>query len=311
MMVGLANGIQDAEQKAIDAAKRAMEKTIEEVSSALDKIKGKASSFADTIRGGFSGFSDIAGAFGSAEVGTSLSSVIANQVGGAEQLAEVLRALKRRGAGKALLAEVAETGVGFGQALLAGWTASRSPKPTRRSRTIAEFSRQTGKALSEAFFGEKIDKQSEELKRLHQDLQGTDRARARGPHPRHRHGRQEGRRGNTQRTDQDRQAQSRSRHPVRRRVTMADNKTIDNGALTDFTAATDEVGGVDYQYVKLVDGTDGLARRRSAAMRPTAWTWTSPGSRCSPPAARCSSPTAPPMPRFGTWQQRRAECGDR
>ena len=36
---------------------------------------------------------------------------------------------------------------------------------------------------------------------------------------------------------------------------MADNKTIDNGGLTDFTAATDEIGGVDYQYVKLVDGT--------------------------------------------------------
>ena len=38
---------------------------------------------------------------------------------------------------------------------------------------------------------------------------------------------------------------------------VADNKTIDNGALTDFTAATDEIGGVDYQRVKLVDGTDG------------------------------------------------------
>jgi hypothetical protein len=38
---------------------------------------------------------------------------------------------------------------------------------------------------------------------------------------------------------------------------MADNKTIDNGALSDFTAATDEIGGVDYQRVKLVDGTDG------------------------------------------------------
>ncbi len=35
----------------------------------------------------------------------------------------------------------------------------------------------------------------------------------------------------------------------------ADNKTIDNGGLTDFTAATDEIAGVDYQYVKLVDGT--------------------------------------------------------
>lgn len=37
--------------------------------------------------------------------------------------------------------------------------------------------------------------------------------------------------------------------------TTADNKTIDNGTLTDFTAATDEIAGVDYQYVKLVDGT--------------------------------------------------------
>jgi hypothetical protein len=36
---------------------------------------------------------------------------------------------------------------------------------------------------------------------------------------------------------------------------MPDNKTIDNGTLTDFTAATDEIAGVDYQYVKLVDGT--------------------------------------------------------
>jgi hypothetical protein len=37
--------------------------------------------------------------------------------------------------------------------------------------------------------------------------------------------------------------------------TTPDNKVIDNGALSDFTAATDEIGGVDYQYVKLVDGT--------------------------------------------------------
>jgi hypothetical protein len=39
--------------------------------------------------------------------------------------------------------------------------------------------------------------------------------------------------------------------------TTSDNKVIDNGALSDFTAATDEIGGVDYQRVKLVDGTDG------------------------------------------------------
>jgi hypothetical protein len=38
---------------------------------------------------------------------------------------------------------------------------------------------------------------------------------------------------------------------------MADNKVIDNGALTDFTIRTDEIAGLDYQYVKLADGTDG------------------------------------------------------
>jgi hypothetical protein len=44
-------------------------------------------------------------------------------------------------------------------------------------------------------------------------------------------------------------------------ITTADNKVIDNGALSDFTAATDEIAGVDYQQVKLVDGTaDSTAR---------------------------------------------------
>jgi len=36
---------------------------------------------------------------------------------------------------------------------------------------------------------------------------------------------------------------------------MADNVTIDNGANPDFDAATDDIAGKHYQYVKLVDGT--------------------------------------------------------
>lgn len=36
---------------------------------------------------------------------------------------------------------------------------------------------------------------------------------------------------------------------------MADNKLVDNGTGTDYTVASDEIGGVDYQRVKLVDGT--------------------------------------------------------
>jgi hypothetical protein len=40
---------------------------------------------------------------------------------------------------------------------------------------------------------------------------------------------------------------------------MADNVTIDNGALTDFDAATDDVGGKHYQRVKLDVGGDGAS----------------------------------------------------
>lgn len=42
---------------------------------------------------------------------------------------------------------------------------------------------------------------------------------------------------------------------------MANNKTIDNGALSDFTAATDEIAGADYQLVKLVNGAEDATDR--------------------------------------------------
>src|SRR6266571_3295393 len=35
---------------------------------------------------------------------------------------------------------------------------------------------------------------------------------------------------------------------------MADNKQVGSGAPT-FTAATDEIAGADYQFIKVVDGT--------------------------------------------------------
>ena len=169
MMIGLANGISDAEQKAIDAARKALEKVIDDVSSALDKIKGKASSFRDTIRGAFSEFANIGGAFGSAEEGMSLSDVITSQVAGASVLADVLEALKRQGASKGLLSQVAQSGATFGQALLAGGPA-QIEEANAALKTIAELSQQTGKALSEAFFGDKIDKIEKKLDRLHDDL---------------------------------------------------------------------------------------------------------------------------------------------
>jgi len=42
-------------------------------------------------------------------------------------------------------------------------------------------------------------------------------------------------------------------------VVIANNKLIDNGAETDFTIATDEISGIDWQYVKIAYGADGVA----------------------------------------------------
>ena len=64
MMVGLANGISDSEQKAIDAAKAAIEKTIDAVTSKLDALKGRAGAFGSSISGGFSSFGDLSNLIG-------------------------------------------------------------------------------------------------------------------------------------------------------------------------------------------------------------------------------------------------------
>ena len=156
-----------AAAKAVAAVIKEIEKSVESVSSMLDKIKAKASEFAGTISGAIGGFADIGGAFGEGE--TPLSAVLEVQVSGAQQLADVLEALKRQGASKALLSEVAETGAGFGQALLQGGPA-QIKEANAALQTIADLAKQTGKGLSEAFFGQKIDKLEHKLDLIRDDL---------------------------------------------------------------------------------------------------------------------------------------------
>jgi len=180
MMVGLANGISDAEQKAIDAAKKAIENSISSIEDQLSKVQSKASSFRDAIKGGFSSFLDISGAFGlgteeggpGGPTGDAISAFIAAQVGGAQQLADVLKALKTQGAGKGLLSQIAGGGteaIPFAQALLQGGPAAIEKINTSLA-TISDLASQTGKGLSERFFGEKIDKLEAKLDRIHDDL---------------------------------------------------------------------------------------------------------------------------------------------
>jgi TP901 family phage tail tape measure protein len=180
MMVGLADGISDAEQKAIDAAAAAIGKLIDRVSSELDRAQGRMDEFAGAIESGFSSFADIGGAFGSdAFEGASLETVIQAQLAGAQQLADVLEALKRQGASQALLAEVAAEGASFGQELLAGGP-EQINEANEALKTIAELSKETGKALSESFFGNRVDRLENKLDRLHDDLRELNELERRG-----------------------------------------------------------------------------------------------------------------------------------
>jgi hypothetical protein len=174
-MLGLHDGISDGAQKVIDAARSALEKTADEVAAQLDKIKGKASSFSDAIRSGFAGFADLTGGFTPNDEGIlpNIADILQTQVGGAVTLAHVLDTLKLQGASKGLLQQVAgggAEGLAFGQAALAGGP-QQIDEINAALKTIAELSQQTGKALSEAFFGDRIDKVERKLDRLHDDLQ--------------------------------------------------------------------------------------------------------------------------------------------
>lgn len=46
---------------------------------------------------------------------------------------------------------------------------------------------------------------------------------------------------------------------------MADNVTVDNGTLTDFDVATDDIGGKHYQRFKMTWGPDGTANDADTA----------------------------------------------
>jgi len=178
LMQGLANGITDSEQKAVDAAKAAIDKVISGLESALSKVKGKASSFGGGISGGFSSLGDLSnliGMFGPEGGGWPVGGIagtLGGQVDVAHQFADILKALQTQGASKGLLSQIAGAGpegIPFAQAVLQGGP-GLIDEINDSLATISELSRQTGKALSESFFGDKINRLEAKLDRLHEDL---------------------------------------------------------------------------------------------------------------------------------------------
>jgi len=171
MILGLIEGLEKNAQKAVDAATKV-----------LQKVLDAASSFRNAIRSGFGGFSDISGAFGSAEAPPtpeSISAFAASQAAGAQQFADVLNALKRQGASKGLLGQIAAGGpeaIPFAQALLQGGPALIE-QVNESLKTIAGLAGDTAERLTKSFFGEKIDRlrdrvveARDELRKIREDL---------------------------------------------------------------------------------------------------------------------------------------------
>lgn len=177
LMEGLRNGIQKSDQQVLDALNKVMDDAVKNWQGQLDKLKSKAKEFGSTISGGFSGYLDLAGGFaGSGGEGgpMPLGTYLQAQLGGAQQFADILDALKRQGASKGLLANIAaggpEAAGSFGQALLQG-----GPEAiTQANETLKQLqgiAADTSKALTSDFFGSKIDQLKDRIDHLGDKLE--------------------------------------------------------------------------------------------------------------------------------------------
>jgi hypothetical protein len=175
MIRGLIEGLEREAQKAVDAA-----------TSVLQRVMDAASSFRGAISGGIAGFGQLSGAFGTAEAPptpASIGAFAASQAGAASQFAAALDALRRQGASKGLLTQVAGGGaeaLPFAQALLQGGPALIQDV-NESLKTIAGLAGDTAERLTRSFFGQKIDALKEQvvnekniLQRIEQELRFLD-----------------------------------------------------------------------------------------------------------------------------------------
>lgn len=158
LMEGLKNGIGDKDRAVAQAITDSIGKMLDAAKTALGDFRSKMRDFAGGISGGFSSFSDLVGGFGEGEV--PIQQFLASQVSGAQGFADVLDALKRQGASKGLLSQVAGAGpegLGFAQALLQGGPALVE-QASQQLAAINRIADHEGGVLSKDFFGNKMDK---------------------------------------------------------------------------------------------------------------------------------------------------------
>lgn len=160
LMEGLKAGIEDKDREVAQKLVDSIRKMLDAAKSALGDFRSKMQDFAGGISGGFSSFSDFVGGFGEGEHPLGIQDFLANQLGEAQQFADVLDALNRQGASKGLLSQIAGAGpegLGFAQALLQGGPALVE-QASKQLEAINKIADHEGGVLSKDFFGNKMDK---------------------------------------------------------------------------------------------------------------------------------------------------------
>lgn len=172
LMDGLRNGLQDEDQKLYAEITKIMDTAVAKAKESLSKVRGAAGDFRGGIAGAFSGFADLSGAFAAQQGeggGMPLLQILEVQKLQAQDMADVLEALKRQGASKGLLGQIAGGGpeavFGLGRSLLqAGPDAIKTANDTLAS--INKIAGDTSKGLTADFFGGKISELKGKLDHL-------------------------------------------------------------------------------------------------------------------------------------------------
>jgi len=160
LMEGLKNGITDKDRQVAQAVTDSIGKMLDAAKSAISDFRSKMRDFAGGISGGFASFSDFVGGFGQGENPLGIQDFLSSQLAGAQGFADVLDALKRQGASKGLLSQIAGAGpegLGFAQALLQGGP-ELVEQASQQLAAINRIADHEGGVLSKDFFGNKMDK---------------------------------------------------------------------------------------------------------------------------------------------------------
>lgn len=180
LMEGLKDGITDKDREVAQAFTDSVGKLLDVAKSALSDFRSKMRDFAGGISGGFSSFADLIGAFGAGTTEGAtpdIASLLQTQLSGAQNFRDVLNALQRQGASKGLLSQIAGAGpegLGFAQALLQGGPALVQ-QASQQLEAINKIADRTGKALSQDFFGDKMDKLVDRADRIKELLAEANR----------------------------------------------------------------------------------------------------------------------------------------